>query len=312
MTRAARLAFRSMTQPLAEGRLQWETDGRNWPNREASRFVKAGGLTWHVQIMGQGPVIFLVHGTGASTHSWRALAPLLSRHFTVVAPDLPGHGFTEKPPSSRLALPAMAEALSLLLDTLGVVPVVAAGHSAGAAILARMCLDGKIAPDVLFSLNGALLPLSGVPFHLFSPVAKMMAAMRPLPAFFAGLAGNQGVIERLIGNTGSTLDADGLAQYRMLFRSPGHIAAVLGMMANWRLEALARDLPRLKTPLVQIVGENDRTIPPADAARVKALLPDAAILTLPGLGHLAHEEQPEQVAGMIESYAAAPRKRNRR
>ena len=77
--------------------LSWERDGRDWPNREASRFVEAGGLRWHVQQMGRGPVLLLLHGTGASTHSWRALLPLLAKSFTVVAPDLPGHGFTATP-----------------------------------------------------------------------------------------------------------------------------------------------------------------------------------------------------------------------
>ncbi len=72
----------------------WEKEGQDWPNREFSRFVDAAGLTWHVQVMGSGPAILLVHGTGAATHSWRDLAPLLARHFTVVAPDLPGGGGT--------------------------------------------------------------------------------------------------------------------------------------------------------------------------------------------------------------------------
>jgi len=81
------------------GKLVWERDGRDWPNRDASRFVRAGGLRWHVQKTGTGPVLLLVHGTGAATHSWRELAPLLARRFTVIAPDLPGPGFTQRPAS---------------------------------------------------------------------------------------------------------------------------------------------------------------------------------------------------------------------
>ena len=73
---------------------RWTHEGRDWPNATASRFVAAGGVKWHVQVMGQGPVALLLHGTGSATHSWRDLAPLLARDFTVVAPDLPGHGFT--------------------------------------------------------------------------------------------------------------------------------------------------------------------------------------------------------------------------
>ncbi len=87
--------------------------GRDWPNREASRFVTAGGLTWHVQEAGEGPVLLLVHGTGAATHSWRGLMPLLARDFRVIAPDLPGHGFTD--PLRTPSLPRMARALAELL-----------------------------------------------------------------------------------------------------------------------------------------------------------------------------------------------------
>jgi magnesium chelatase accessory protein len=299
MTQLARLGFQCQTCTSPGERLNWERDGRDWPNREASRFVRAGGLTWHVQRMGEGPVIFMAHGTGASTHSWRALAPLLARHFTVVAPDLPGHGFTEMPRTELLSLPGMAGALGALLDALEIRPALAVGHSAGAAILARMCLDGRIAPRALFSLNGAFLPFGGAAAHVFSPVARLMAALPPVPWLFARLAGNPGAVERLIDGTGSRLEPDGVALYRRLVRNPGHVAAALGMMANWRLEPLERDLPRLATPLALIVGADDRTIPPADAVRIRALLPAAKLISLPGLGHLAHEEAPAKIAELI-------------
>ncbi|TJW92291.1 alpha/beta hydrolase, partial [Neisseria gonorrhoeae] len=44
----------------------WSVDGKDWPNRAASRFVDAAGLRWHVQMMGEGPVALLAHGTGAA------------------------------------------------------------------------------------------------------------------------------------------------------------------------------------------------------------------------------------------------------
>src|ERR1700761_4966325 len=133
----------------------WNIEGRDWPNREASRFVEVGGLRWHVQMMGEGPVALLAHGTGAATHSWRDLAPLLAHRFTVVAPDLPGHGFTATPSRHRLSLPGMAHDLGALCTKLGLRPAIVVGHSAGAAILTRMALDGLIAPNLIVSLNGA-------------------------------------------------------------------------------------------------------------------------------------------------------------
>ena len=128
-------------------RLDWARDGANWPHREASRFVAAGGFEWHVQILGQGPVLLLVHGTGASTHSFRDIATRLAGDFTIVMVDLPSHGFTDRPAWQRPSLPGWAAMLGALLDRLGVQPTYAAGHSAGAAILARMALDGLSAPE---------------------------------------------------------------------------------------------------------------------------------------------------------------------
>ncbi len=282
------------------GRPIWDRDGADWPNRDASRFVRAAGLDWHVQQMGSGPVLLLAHGTGAATHSWRDLAPLLAEHFTVIAPDLPGHGFTSMPPPGGLSLPGMARALGGLLETLQVEPSLAVGHSAGAAILARMCLDGQIAPPQLVSLNGALLPLRGLPGQVFSPMAKVAAASSLVPRLFAWHArADRKVIERLIRDTGSSLDDAGTELYRRLARSPGHVAAAFGMMAHWDLHPLARDLPRLRPALTLVYGERDRAIPPVDAERVRALVPTATTVPLPGLGHLAHEERPREVSELI-------------
>jgi magnesium chelatase accessory protein len=247
--------------------------------------------------MGEGPPLLLIHGTGAATHSWRDLAPMLARHFAVTAMDLPGHGFTQSPPSHRLSLPGMAADIGELLKRLGIVPQIGVGHSAGAAILARMCLDGKIAPKLLVSLNG-------VAHQLLSPLTQLLVMNPFLPRLFAWQASNAGSVERLIQNTGSTIDARGIALYGKLVRSPAHVAAALKMMANWRLQPLLHDLPRLRTTLLLVAAENDRSISPDVARQVCDIVAPAVIERLPGLGHLAHEEQPQRVADLIMSYAA--------
>ena|SRR5271165_537763 len=283
----------------------WEREGRDWPNRAHSRFIPAGGLRWHVQTMGRGPALLLLHGTGAATHSWRDLAPLLAEHFAVVAPDLPGHGFTAMPQISGLSLPGMARAAAALLRAMNVTPLLAAGHSAGAAILARMCLDGAIAPAGLVSLNGAFLPFGGPPAQIFAPLAKLLARLPVVPQLFAWRATDRQVVERLLRGTGSSIGPQGTELYARLIRRPGHAAAALGMMANWNLQSMQRDLPRLKPPLLLIVGGNDRTIRPAEAKRVRALVPGATLAELPGLGHLAHEERPLEVAALITRFAGS-------
>lgn len=300
-------------------RLVWERDGVDWPHREASRFVQSAGLRWHVQEFGQRssakdtvqPVALLIHGTGASTHTWRGIAPLLAHHFNVLTLDLPGHGFTDMPPEGRFpsqfSLPGMATSLGSLLTTLEMTPDLVVGHSAGAAIGVRMCLDGLIAPSAVVSLNGAFLPPAGLAGQFFSPVAKFMSAVPFLPQLFSWRAGDPAVLQRLIDGTGSTLDATGLALYAKLVSNPGHAAGALGMMANWDLPQLSRDLFRLKTALCLVVGSNDLTIPPDQARAVLAMLPSttsspkSTLTTLPGLGHLAHEERPEIVAAVVLS-----------
>lgn len=284
-------------------RLDWDHEGRDWPNRDASRFVSAGGLRWHVQQLGQGPVLVLVHGTGAATHSWRTLAPLLAQDFQVVAADLPGHGFTQMPDAAGLSLPGMATSLAALLNTLGVTPDLVLGHSAGAAVLAQLCLDQRIAPRVLISLNGALLPLRGLAGHWFAPAARFFATHPLASRYFAWRAQAPGAVKRLVASTGSRLDAQGMEFYRRLVINPGHVAAAIGMMANWDLQPLARDLPRLATPLVMLVAEGDSTVSPAEARRVRALLPTVEVQTIPRLGHLAHEEAPQIVVSLIRSIA---------
>ncbi len=281
----------------------WARDGRDWPNRDASRFVRAAGLMWHVQVMGSGPALLLAHGTGAATHSWRALAPLLARHFTVIAPDLPGHGFTESPATARLSLPGMAKSLHGLLQALNMRPALAAGHSAGAAVLTRMTLDGQIAPRGLVSLNGAFVPLEGVPGQVFSPLARLLVGLPLLPQLFAWRAKSDGTVRQILEGTGSRIDARGVALYGRVIRNPAHAAAALGMMARWDLHPLLRDLPRLEVPLLLVVGANDRAVPPAQAERVRAAVPGASLVAMPGLGHLSHEERPEDTAALILQFA---------
>ncbi len=290
--------------------LKWETDGAHWPHRASSHFVNTEGLRWHTQQFGiktQLPVALLIHGTGASTHSWRGLLPLLAPHFTLLAMDLPGHGFTGMPlgDDERLfTLPGMAQAIGGLLQSLSLQPALIVGHSAGAAIGARMCLDDLVTPELMVSLNGAFLQLGGLAGRLFSPAAKFMAAVPLIPQLFSWRAADPVVLKKLIDGTGSQLDAEGLALYGRLVRNPVHAAGALKMMANWDLLRLTEDLPRLKVPLSLVVGANDLTIPPRQASEVMALMTKSSLATatltrLPGLGHLAHEERPDLIAEVI-------------
>jgi magnesium chelatase accessory protein len=277
----------------------WQREGRDWPNRASSRFVQAGGLTWHVQVMGEGPAVLLLHGAGAATHSWRDFAPLLARDFTVIAPDLPGHGFTGTPSGDGLSLPGMAAALEALLQTLQLKPAAAVGHSAGAAIAIRMQLDARIDTRRLVSLNGALQPFPGAAGRVFPALAKLMFLNPLANRLFAWRAASPGAVSHLLEGTGSKIDPRGLELYARLFRSTGHIEGALGMMARWNLEPLLADLPTLDRPLTLISAAHDLAVPPSVACTAHALAPASTLVALPNLGHLAHEEDPGRLCDLV-------------
>lgn len=285
--------------------LDLERDGADWPHRGASRLVGAGGVKWHVQEMGEGSPLLLLHGAGASTHSWRDFAPLMARDHRVLLLDLPGHGFSRIETGARASsLPGMASALAALLRTLAFEPAFVVGHSAGAAIMLRLAIDGAIHPRALVSLNGALAPFRGLAGQVFPPMARLLALNPLVPSFFAWSAGQTGAVERLIGGTGSRIDDEGKALYARLLRDPGHVRGALTMMANWDLAALENDMPRLNIPLLLIAASEDRTIPPTVAVEARSKIPGVELLYLRRLGHLAHEEKPEEAANAARTFFA--------
>jgi magnesium chelatase accessory protein len=272
------------------------------PFDAARRTVIAGGLRWSVSIFGRGPTMLMLHGTGASGHSFRALAALLANDFTVVVPDLPGHARTSRPSASGMSIDGMAASIAALLAAVGQKPCIAVGHSAGAAVLVRMALDARLRLDALIGLNAALVPLDGV-LRVLSPMAKLMTLAPGLPRLVSGLAKDPRAVQRLVDGTGSRIAADGTERYAELVRDRHHVAGTIAMMAAWSLDRTHAELPALKPAPLLIVGGNDRTVPPRQADRVAARVPGTEVIVLPGLGHLAHEEAPDKVATMAVEHA---------
>jgi magnesium chelatase accessory protein len=284
-------------------RLDWATDGKDWPNRAASRFVRASGIDWHVQVLGDGPAVLLLHGTGASTHSFAGLAPLLARRYRVIVPDLPGHAFTGDGGARLLSIAGMARGVADLCAALETPPEVIVGHSAGTAVAVRGTVDGVFAPKLIVSINGAIIALRGVAAHLFSPMAKLMSFNWFMPWIFAARAGDDRMIDRLLDGTGSAIPPEGKALYARLARSPRHVSAAFGMMANWDLPGVERDLSRLAVPLLLVTGARDQMIAPSQALEAAQRAARAEVMTLGELGHLCHEEDPARLAAIIEAAA---------
>jgi len=290
-------------------RLEYKTVARMWPNSDSSEFIHAGRLLWHVQKKSNakqdGPVVLLLHGTGASCHSWGPLIKILSQDFRLIVPDLPGHGFTERPASSQLSLQGMSALLQSLLETLGASPDLVIGHSAGAAISAHMCLQGMVSPHALISIGGAFMPIGGSRSGLFALSAKLLSGNPLVSRIFAWRARNPSVVQDLMGRTGSEIDNQSYACYSWLARNSRHVSSALGMMANWNLQALVRQLPSLEVPLLILNGGKDQMIPISDGNKVHKLVRRSQFEISRDCGHLLHEEDPAWVAKRIITFLTA-------
>lgn len=264
--------------------------------------MQAAGLRWHVQVAGAGPAILLLHGTGAASFSWGDLLPLLASRFTVVAPDLPGHGFTPAPDRDLLTLPGMARACGALLTSLGLSPVLAAGHSAGAAIIIRMALDGAFAAPHLVGLNPALIPPPALYRELIAPFMHRLVTARFVTAPAAALARREGVVASLLRATQSSVTPGNRQLYEQMLGSDERVRDVLGMMANWSLTELVADMPRLATPLQLVAGTRDPWIALDDLRSLVRRTPGCTLDTMDG-GHLLHEEHPAAIAQLLTEAA---------
>ncbi len=261
--------------------------------------VSTRRVHWNVLRSGRGPAVLLLHGTGAAVHSWRGLAPCLARHFTVIAPDLPGHGDSEIREPAVICLAGMAGELAELMRSMDVSPAMIVGHSAGAAIAVRMALDGKVKPRGIVSINGAFVPYGGAAGGLLAPLAGLCAASGFVTRLVARQAASLSALERVIAGTGSRIDDEGLREYRAVLSKPSHVSATFAMMANWNLRSLKRDIGSLAVPLHLLAAANDKAVPPWQARWLAERCAGASVTPLPGLGHLAHEENPERVADLI-------------
>ncbi len=286
--------------------LDWQRDGADWPNRDASRFVTAGGYRWHVQRAGDGPQLLLIHGTGASTHSWADLFPRLAEKFDTLAMDLPGHGFTTALSRQSRSLAAMTDALRALMAAEAFAPRIIVGHSAGAAIGVNLAMGAPPPLRFVIGLNAALQPLGGIA-GLVGPAMANALRFNPFVAgMLARSAGDERRVARLISGTGSDVPAPYLSRYARLFQSPPHIAGTIAMMASWDLSGLMQRSERAGVRLHLIAGERDKAVPPGAATELGQRLASVTAEILPGLGHLAHEEDAGRVfAVMFKAIVAA-------
>jgi magnesium chelatase accessory protein len=270
----------------------------DWPNADCSTFVYADGLRWHVQRAGSGPVVLLVHGTAGASHTWREVLPRVARWADVIAIDLPGHGFTTGATTAHLSLDGMTHAVRALLRTLGVTPLLAAGHSAGAAVLLRLAAIREVAPQSIIGVNSALVSLNTLG-QLFLPVSRALADFEPLRGI-AGAMMESGTIARaLLRSTGSPLDPAQEARYAMLLADGDRVSAALRMMSRWDVPALLATFPATTQPVTLIHSRNEPWVSWDDLMDATRTLPHRSVVDVTPAGHLIPDEQPDRVAAVI-------------
>jgi magnesium chelatase accessory protein len=256
--------------------------------------------------MGRGPHLLLLHGAGASTHSFQALMPPLATQFQMIAVDLPGQGFTRLGTKQRSGLEPMGEDLAALCAQEGWSPTAIIGHSAGAALALELARTLPSPPGQIIGINPALANYGGPSSRVFSALAKMLAANPFTAGVFSLTGGSMNAVRRMISGTGSTLDPDGLELYRRLVSSRKHVDGTLAMMSQWNLNGLRRALPDLDVQTLFITGAQDKAVQPETAKDAAKLMPQAQVISHNGYGHLIHEEAPDLVVTDILTFLERP------
>lgn len=270
----------------------------DWPFRAQTRRIAARPHDWNlIDTGGDGPSLLLLHGAGGAGHSFRNLIPLLAPRYRVIVPDLPGQGFTRSGARGRYGIDAMAEDMATLCREMGAAPLALIGHSAGAALALR--LAPLLNPRGIVGINAALGAFDGAAGVMFPLLARVLAVTPFIPHVVARLWGNPATVAKLLTATGSPLDATGQAQYLTLVRDAAHVDGTLGMMAQWRLDDLMRQLPTIATPTLLIASSGDLAVPARISQDAARHMPAATYAELPRHGHLVHEEAATEVADLL-------------
>jgi pimeloyl-ACP methyl ester carboxylesterase len=264
-------------------------------DRVAYRDVGAGG-----------EALLLIHGMAGSSETWRAVIPQLSRKYRVVAPDLLGHGKSDKP-RGDYSLGAFAVWLRDLLDELGISRATVIGQSLGGGVAMQFVYQH---PDycqrlVLIS-SGGLGPDVGWTLRLLSaPGAELiLPAIAPPPVLTVGnklrswfsAAGLQSPRGAEIWSAYSSLSD---AKTRQAFlRTLRSVVDPRGQAVS----ALNRLHLTSELPTMVIWGDQDRIIPVGHGYALHEARPGSRLEVLKGVGHFPHVERPSEVVDLLDDF----------
>lgn len=258
---------------------------------------------------GSGPALVLLHGIGDSSEAWAPLMPILGERFTVVAPDLLGHGASDKP-RADYSVAAYANGVRDLLDVLGIERATVVGHSLGGGVAAQACYQypHRFERLVLVSTGGVAREVAPVLRLLSAPYAELTLPVTQLPGarlVAAALAAAVKCTPLAVGR-----DADELLRvFDGLPDGPARksFTRTLRSVVDWRGQLvtmldrcyLAEDMPTLL-----VWGDRDGIIPVAHAHRAHAAMPASRLEVFAGAGHFPHHADPERFVALLTAFVA--------
>jgi pimeloyl-ACP methyl ester carboxylesterase len=258
---------------------------------------------------GSGPALLLLHGLGCDHHTWDPVLKRLSRHFTVIAPDLLGHGASDKP-RGDYSVAGYANGMRDLLTVLGVDKVTVVGHSLGGGVAMqfayqfperteRLCLvaPGGLGPDVSTLLKAITLPGAGLAVEALAagPVRALgRAALHAL------------------SRTGLSCfrDAGELAEIYERLSDPATRTALRHVtrgVVDWRGQIVTMTDRAYLTehmPMCVVWGAHDTIIPSHHADIARRTAPGARVEVFAHSGHFPHRDHPERFARMLRDFVA--------
>lgn len=257
------------------------------------RFLRIGDQLVHVEMAGAGPPLVLVHGFGGSTYSWRLVMPRLAESFRVIAVDLSGFGYTQRPADrARYTREAQGELILAVMEALGFESAHVMGHSYGGGI--SLWLAWKHSERV----RSLVLVDSSAPTYSYDRRSRA-ASFRPLTALFlrTWVLRPSSVRKALLRSfhDDSLVTPELVQAYWERIRVEGVIDAYHGLTVPVRGPVDQVVLEEIRVPTFIVWGAEDQLISVESGRRASARMPSADFAVIEKTGHIPMEERPEEL-----------------
>jgi pimeloyl-ACP methyl ester carboxylesterase len=268
------------------------------PSEPTIRTIDIDGAQIRVSEEGpaDAPVIVLLHGFTMSLESWDGWAEQLSDNYRIIRYDLLGHGMTGPDPLERYAPDERVEVLGRLLDELGIERATLGGNSFGGLVAWRFAAAHPERVERLILVDSGAYSIYGVTENPVPVPDAMRAYLTAVP-----MAGVQASAAQIFADL-SRLPEGRIEQIQQMMARPGNGEAFIGHLEEFVLPDPTEDLGRIVAPTLILWGEADRIVPLDHAARIAAAIPDARLITYPGVGHAPQEEIPAQTAADVRAF----------